>query len=329
MTDHYTKETAVKRYDQIDALKGIAIFLVVLGHSIIVHPINLHDNAICDFIFRWLSSVHMPLFFLVSGFCFSFRDNYKEYLWKKVKRLVVPYIVFSALDILSRLLLPGLVNGTSNIKESLYKVLAYGGEYWFLYTLFLIFLIYPMIYRFVKGHIYKYVMIIAALLALYFFLPPISLLTLKSVIYYLIYFTVGVMLKEFVGNQIFKKNDNKVKVSVLALAVFAVWLGLVKIDAAELRIIAAVAGIVTFYFCIQYEPVVNLFKRFGKYSLQLYLFNGYLLVISRTIAVSVLGITNPVFIITFNMLIDFVLSYLVIKYICDRIKIVKVLIGML
>lgn len=329
MTEHDTKGAVAKRYDQIDALKGIAIFLVVLGHSIIVYPINLHENVICDFIFRWLSSVHMPLFFLISGFCFSFRNNYKEYIWKKVKRLVVPYIVFSAIDILSRFLLPGLVNGKSSIEESLYKVLAYGGEYWFLYTLFLIFLIYPLIYRFAKGHIYKYVLVIAGLLGLYFFLPAISLLTLKSVIYYLIYFTFGVMLKEFVGNEIFKKNDNKVKTALLTIVVFAVWLGLIRIDASEVRILAAVAGIVTFYLCIQYEPVVHLFKRFGKYSLQLYLFNGYLLVISRTIAVSVLEITNPVFIIAFNMLIDFVLSYLVIKYICDRIKIVKVLIGML
>ena len=35
-----------KKLDYIDALKGIAIFLVVLGHSIIVFPINLHENQI-------------------------------------------------------------------------------------------------------------------------------------------------------------------------------------------------------------------------------------------------------------------------------------------
>lgn len=328
MTEQYAKETVTRRYDLIDALKGIAIFFVVLAHSIIVYPIDLHDNVICDFIFRWLSSVHMPLFFLISGFCFSFRNNYKEYIWKKIKRILVPYFVFGLVDILSRYLLPGLVNGASNVRESLYKILAYGGEYWFLYTLFIIFLIYPIIYRFVKGYIYRYVLIIVVFVGLYFVLPSISLLTLTSVIYYLIYFTLGVMLKEFAGRQLLENKYKKIKVAVLIMAGFVMWLGLIRVDLSEFRIITALIGISTLYLLMKYEPMVNLFKRFGKYSLQLYLFNGYLLVISRTIAVSVIGITNPFLIIVFNMIVDFGLSYLAIKYICERIKFIKIFIGM-
>ena len=72
-----TKETTSTKsilFEQIDALKGIAIFLVVLGHGIIFYPVDLHQNVVCESIFRWLSSVHMPLFFLISGFCFSFNQ---------------------------------------------------------------------------------------------------------------------------------------------------------------------------------------------------------------------------------------------------------------
>ena len=52
---------------EIDALKGWAIFLVVLGHAIILFPVNLHDNIYCAALFGWLSSFHMPLFLQTKG----------------------------------------------------------------------------------------------------------------------------------------------------------------------------------------------------------------------------------------------------------------------
>ncbi len=39
-----------KYYEEIDILKGIAITLVVLGHSVIVYPINLHDIFWCKLV---------------------------------------------------------------------------------------------------------------------------------------------------------------------------------------------------------------------------------------------------------------------------------------
>ena len=74
-------------YYQIDALKGIAIFLVLLGHSIIYFPINLHVIPWCQWIFAMLSSFHMPLFFAISGFCYHYREGngyFSGYLKKKV-----------------------------------------------------------------------------------------------------------------------------------------------------------------------------------------------------------------------------------------------------
>lgn len=255
-------------YSQIDALKGIAIFLVVLGHSIILYPVDLHQNGICEFIFRWLSSVHMPLFFVISGFCFSYQGGYRKYIWKKVKRLLVPYLVFNALDVVPRYLFPSLVNRPRGIGESVQKIIFDGGEYWFLYVLFIIFLIYPLIDK----------------------------LAANSMLF--------------------------------AAALPALWLVLLKLGMPWLNIPMALLGVLVFYLCAQYGMVVGIFQRFGRYSLQIYLFNGFLLVISRTVIVSVLEVSNPFIIIAFNMLVDFFLSYIVIKYICERIKPAKILMGM-
>ncbi len=315
-------------YDQIDALKGFAIFLVVLGHSIILYPIDLHQNSVCDFIFRWLSSVHMPLFFMISGFCFSCREGYRVFIGKKVKRLLIPYFVFNAVDVVPRYLFPSLVNRARGIGESVHKIIFDGGEYWFLYVLFIIFLLYPWMDRMIKNRIYRFAGVLSVLLLLYFMWPSIPVFRVSQVIYYLIYFTVGVMIKRYWGETVFNAGLSGTGNILLIVVSLLLWIVLIGLKVPHTGIITALTGIFTLYLCTRYPLPVRLFRRFGRYSLQLYLFNGYFLVISRTIAVLILGITDPFIIITFNMLVDFILSYLIIKYICGRIKPVRSLMGM-
>ena len=57
--DRYGK----KGFKEIDILRGMAIVLVLLGHAIIVYPVNLHKILWCNVLFTWLSTVHMSLFF--------------------------------------------------------------------------------------------------------------------------------------------------------------------------------------------------------------------------------------------------------------------------
>ena len=60
-----------KRKDEIDWLRGFAAFLVVLGHAIIVFPVNLHDIFWCRYLYNVIYSFHMPMFFAISGYCYS------------------------------------------------------------------------------------------------------------------------------------------------------------------------------------------------------------------------------------------------------------------
>ena len=64
-----------KHYVEIDVLKGIAIAMVILGHAVIRYPINLHEVAWTKAIYDWVETMHMPLFFMVSGFCYSYKGN--------------------------------------------------------------------------------------------------------------------------------------------------------------------------------------------------------------------------------------------------------------
>ena len=69
-----------KHYVEIDVLKGIAIAMVILGHAVIRYPINLYEVAWTKAIYDWVETMHMPLFFMVSGFCYRYTGNYRIYI---------------------------------------------------------------------------------------------------------------------------------------------------------------------------------------------------------------------------------------------------------
>ena len=76
----------------IDVLRGISMLLIVYGH-IIIHCDKLGELT------KYIVSFHVPIFFLISGFVFSVKENmnYKTYIWKKFKRVMIPYFVFGFL----------------------------------------------------------------------------------------------------------------------------------------------------------------------------------------------------------------------------------------
>lgn len=77
-----------------DALKALAIFLVVYGHSIQFFGVTDYwTNPVFQFIY----SFHMPLFFMISGFFFSsaLRLGWKDFLIKKSVTLLLPCYVWA------------------------------------------------------------------------------------------------------------------------------------------------------------------------------------------------------------------------------------------
>ena len=109
----------MKHYREIDILRGIAIIMVFLGHAVIVYPINLENVAWCRGLVAFISAVHMPLFFVVAGFCFHQKNTYGDMVQKKIQRLLIPYTAFNLMDMCCRLAFSKLVNRPCGIRESL------------------------------------------------------------------------------------------------------------------------------------------------------------------------------------------------------------------
>lgn len=124
-----------KRLDYLDMVKGIGIFFVVLGH--------MQDISTTTRI--WISSFHMPLFFIVSGLLMAVKDepskDIREVIRKKFKGLIIPYLWFSlsyfVIDIMNVLVVKN-IDGITFIVDTISSVTFYGmSVLWFLPALFI------------------------------------------------------------------------------------------------------------------------------------------------------------------------------------------------
>jgi len=119
-----------KRLDYIDALKGFAILLVVMGHVLAGYYPSYKDaldaNSQGMILWRVIYSFHMPLFMFCSGFVFYktkvffSTKNTASLISKRFKGLMIPYFVMG--------LIYHLLTGDLFV-------------YWYLYVLFVFYLI--------------------------------------------------------------------------------------------------------------------------------------------------------------------------------------------
>ena len=175
------------RNEKVDILRGIAAVLMVLGHSFIVYPINISEVPWCAAVSHFIYTFHMELFFILAGVVYHC-VCYKEYLKKKIKRIVVPYFIFGLSAMMLRAFGRAVVNGIEPLNEGIEKLLFRGGGYWFLYVSFMIFMFYPALDKVLNKCFWLEVASCATLLIIDQCVAVTSFLTLNTIIHYLPYF---------------------------------------------------------------------------------------------------------------------------------------------
>ena len=116
-----------RRIDYIDRLKGLAIFLVVMGH--------IYGMAFCqpnNIFYEFISSFHMPLFMFLSGLvaCSGVKPPYWNLnrLGRKLRGLLTPLLIFGMCFTMT--FAKDIVSGLIGFCESPNK-----NGYWYLMTL--------------------------------------------------------------------------------------------------------------------------------------------------------------------------------------------------
>lgn len=127
------KQTDRQRIEWLDLAKGIGILCVVFGHT---HIPYLAGYLIYPF--------HVPLFFVLSGFCFRRKENenFGNFLLKKIKTLLVPYAFFSLIWIVYESVV-SVINDGFNLNYLINEIFLYAKQdhlhaIWFITCIFLV-----------------------------------------------------------------------------------------------------------------------------------------------------------------------------------------------
>ena len=114
-----------QRIEELDITKAIGIIMVVVGHT-----------QLPTFMSNFIWSFHMPLFYIISGIILSQKKytSFKLFLTRKIRTLIIPYIIFSIIIFEGYKLLSLPINN-----HPIQEVISgwYGIALWFLPNLFL------------------------------------------------------------------------------------------------------------------------------------------------------------------------------------------------
>lgn len=145
------------RSQYFDAMKGIAIILVLIGHSIQYGngaDFLANNDFYRNFLFKTIYSFHMPLFMWISGF--FFQSSYNKYstavfIIKKIKSIIVPIVSFSFLYFMFTKynLHDGLM---LSIRRFIWTILSFK-IYWFLWATFVLSILFLFIKKIKNNYI--------------------------------------------------------------------------------------------------------------------------------------------------------------------------------
>lgn len=133
--------TGKERMHWLDIAKGIAIIAVTMGHVVASYQNSglLLNATGLNFIYSFIESFQMPLFFTISGYLFQVSDkpntNIKSRIIRKVSSYGLPYIIFSVGFWFLKAVTSSYVNTKLDISDLILIPLYPINFMWFIYAL--------------------------------------------------------------------------------------------------------------------------------------------------------------------------------------------------
>ena len=196
----------IKRFESLDAMRGIGILLVVVGHS-----------GIPNILQWWIWSFHMPLFFFLSGVLFKRgKTSDFQFIKRKTRSLLLPYFIYSFLIIFIQRLFDVKIEWIDND-----KLLLNGWDglaLWFIPVLFLSEVAWLYIDKIKIPRIEMIVLIVAVLIGYYLSIKNIHLpYKLEVVFTSIFYYGIGALFSDKV-KQYAETNTNAITILFCFLA---------------------------------------------------------------------------------------------------------------
>lgn len=213
-------------------------------------------------------------------------------------------------------------------KSLIINALFYGGDRWFVYTLYIIFLLLIPVRSLLKNK-WLGVVFMAVLMVVYFlnFLPEIF--ALDKVFHFMVFFIAGYALNEYY-------------ISIKTWALKWWWIVYAVFIMANLVFIKTLCNVPFVFYCvlpftgtlavmtmafqlengIEKSKMIQYIEYVGKYSLQFYLFPFFYPVI-RTVLVSVMYVTNPFLILISVFVLQLITTTIIVEF-TRKIKWLKI-----
>lgn len=191
-----------KRIAYIDIAKGIAIWLMIVGHMEISELTRIY-----------IYSFHMPLFFMMSGMFFKKERSFVESLKASTRTLLMPYFIFSFINLsicwISPYLHPelyyemhgkdvliaaikGMLIGSDQITPTSFMPL---GALWFLISLFTIQVISSALSKMIKKDVAFVFISTCISISLFFVIKTNALFSIRSTMMALPFYVWGYYLR--------------------------------------------------------------------------------------------------------------------------------------
>lgn len=242
-----------------------------MGHSFCEFPIDIRGNT-SQYLQDFIAYAQMPLFFIVSGLLFSLKTDWDLFLSKKLPRLIIPYMAFSIFAMGLKMVFSSYTHsGAPSIGEAIVRLFT-GGNYWFLYALFVMMTLCRLL-----NH--KALIVISALIAICIEVAiDIQSSIINRICHYIPYFAIGLMSNDFYGN--WRKMSDK-KIFGFMMCGFVLYLFALYPTFHFKHSVLLSAYLIPLFGCIGYWGLGTMISRislktkyvtfFGKYSLQYYL----------------------------------------------------------
>lgn len=121
-----------KRIEWVDVVKYICIIMVMLSH--LETRTELWKN--------FYSPFFLSAFFFVSGYVYKVGDDFKGFIYRKTRQLLIPWLVFSIFDILLSQIISFNEHESilTELKWNFLQIRGRGDGVWFVAALFVTFI---------------------------------------------------------------------------------------------------------------------------------------------------------------------------------------------
>lgn len=297
------------RLESLDATKGLAIILVVLGHLV-----ARQSPSGCEWyepVRAVIYSFHMPLFIFLCGIIQSYTQSpiqslgdYVGFLKKKTSRLAPAWVLFATIIFAGKYLASFVTtvdNGVTGLSDYFTVFIkpkaSFSAYLWFIYVLYVYYLLTPLAYYITRRRIEWLLPVGVGLLLMDVSSP---LFAAHSLATYALYYLIGLWCGDHVD--FFQKAVSKV--GALTLIVFAGLIAYVgpfdhSMVVMGLLSIPALIWVVGFAKGQLKEALMML----GQYSFVIYLMNTILIGVVKGVFLKVVSWDNAGFLIMLPALI--------------------------